>query len=155
MPLFFRREELPSRRSATRLSILLERRCKLDRILRDLLQVHLVVFNGSVGGKLRLTDLEALEDEGLHSVALLVEHEAVEHTMITCVCLGVFGQDLDFIARSLQPRGHGLKQLRGRRARNYAELVVCGRGSLLGLGAKTAAPLSTWIQPLWGTTAVS
>ena len=55
MPLFFRREELPSRRSATRLSILLERRCKLDRILRDLLQVHLVVFNGSVGGKLRLT----------------------------------------------------------------------------------------------------
>ena len=60
MPLFFRREELPSRRSATRLTILLERRCKLDRILRDLLQVHLVVFNGSVGGKLRLTVLEAL-----------------------------------------------------------------------------------------------
>ena len=54
--------------------------------------------------------------------------------MITGVGLGVFGQDLDFIARSLQPRGHGLKQLRGRRARNYAELVVCGRGSLLGLG---------------------
>ena len=28
-----------------------------------MLQVHLVVFNGSVGGKLRLTVLEALEDE--------------------------------------------------------------------------------------------
>ena len=54
MSLFFRREEL----LAARLSILLERRCKLDRILRNLLQVHLVVFNGSVGGKLRLTVLD-------------------------------------------------------------------------------------------------